>query len=92
MTKNFWNSLKEEIVKELKVDIEEIEEPVRYGDFAYPCFELAKKSNKNPKKIAKKLASKLKIKFLEAEAKGPYINFYVKWGDFGQEFLKNIGA
>ena len=41
--KNLWVLLKKKIAKELKIHIEEIEEPVRYGDFAYPCFNLSKK-------------------------------------------------
>ena len=36
------------------------------------------------------MAEKLKIKFLEVKAVGPYVNFYVKWGEFGQTLLENI--
>jgi arginyl-tRNA synthetase len=88
--KNLWFLLKEDIAKNLKVDIEEIEEPEKYGDFAYPCFNLAKKSKKKPNEIAKELAEKLKVKFLDAKAVGPYVNFYIRWEGFGQILLEKI--
>lgn len=88
---NPWMFLKEEITKELDIKIDEIEEPERYGDFAYPCFNLAKKQGKNPNEIAKELAEKLKIKFIkEIEAIGPYINFYINWPVFSEELLNSI--
>lgn len=91
MSQNPWMFLKEEIAKKLNVDIEKIEEPERYGDFAYPCFNLAKKQGKDPKKIAKELAEKLKIKFVKKiEAIGPYINFYIDWPIFSKELLNLI--
>lgn len=48
------------------------------GDYAYPCFTLAKELKKAPNKIAEELAKKLKPKtpFKKIEAKGPYINFF----------------
>ena len=88
---NSWLKLKEEIAKALKVDVKEIEEPEKYGDFAYACFSLAKKLKKDPREIANDLAKKLKIKFVDRiEALGPYVNFYVNWGEFGQELFDGI--
>jgi len=88
---NLWLDLKEEIAKALEVGINEIEEPEKYGDFAYACFSLAKKLKKDPKEIANEMAKKLKIKFVDRiEAVGPYVNFYVNWGEFGQELFKSI--
>ena len=87
---NHWLFLKETIAKKLEVKIEEIEEPLEYGDFAYPCFSLAKKLKKDPKKIASELAEKLKIEFFDIKAVGPYLNFYVKWNEFGQKILEEI--
>jgi arginyl-tRNA synthetase len=51
--KNPWLSLKQEIAKELGAKIEEIEEPDKFGDFAYACFSLAKETKRNPNEIAK---------------------------------------
>jgi len=88
---NSWLNLKEEIAKALGVDAKEVEEPEKYGDFAYACFSLAKKLRKDPKDIANDLAKKLNIKFVDRiEAVGPYVNFYVNWGDFGQELFKSV--
>jgi len=87
---NPWSYLKEKIAKSLEVNINEIEESLEYGDFAYPCFNLSKKLKKDPEEIAKKLSEKLKIDFIEIKAIGPYLNFYVKWNDFGQKVLEEI--
>jgi len=86
-----WSHLKEEIAKALDVDIKDVEEPEKYGDFAYACFPLAKKLKKDPKEIAVELSKKLKIKLIEKiEATGPYINFYIDWKEFGQKILESI--
>ncbi|MFH1473957.1 MAG: arginine--tRNA ligase [Candidatus Aenigmatarchaeota archaeon] len=91
MPKNFWNSLKEEIAKSLEASVEEIEEPEKYGDFAYPCFNLSKRMKRNPNEIAKELAKKTKVNFIEkVEATGPYVNFYVDWSKFGNKLLESI--
>ena len=88
---NPWLDVKEKIAKALEVDVKDIEESDKYGDFAYACFSLAKKLKKDPKEIAKELSKKLKIKFIKKiEAIGPYVNFYVDWNELGQELLKNI--
>ena len=88
---NPWLSLKQEIAKSLGVDVDEIEEPEKFGDFAFPCFNLAKKQKKDPKEIAKELAGKLKIKFIKKiEAIGLYINFYIDWSVFAKELLDSI--
>lgn len=86
-----WENLKHEIAKKLDVDINEIEEPEKFGDLAYPCFSLAKRERKNPNEISKELSKKLKINFIKKiEAVGPYINFYIDWKDFSKEILKHI--
>lgn len=49
------------------------------GDFAFPCFELAKKLKKTPVEVAISLVEKVKkAKLIEkANAAGPYVNFYI---------------
>jgi len=87
---NPWLELRKEIAKKLKVNEGEIEEPDNFGDLAYPCFSLAKKLKRNPDEIAKSF-EKLKIKFIkEIKAVGPYVNFYVDWGEFGNKLLKTV--
>lgn len=48
------------------------------GDFAFPCFKLAKEMRKAPAKIAAELVEKLPPSdlFDRIEARGPYINFF----------------
>lgn len=66
------------------------------GDFAFPCFELARVLKKNPVDIAKILAKELhdhKIGILgEVKATGPYINFFLDRGVFASVILKQIAA
>jgi len=89
--KNPWLVLKQEIAKSLDANIDEIEEPEKFGDFAYPCFNLAKKLKKNPNEIAKELAKKLKTDFIEKiEPTGAYVNFYVDWKSFSKILLDSI--
>lgn len=52
------------------------------GDFAFPCFQMAKKLSKSPPDMAKELCeafNKEKFTHLEkAVAQGPYLNIYIK--------------
>ncbi|MFH1253041.1 MAG: arginine--tRNA ligase [Candidatus Uhrbacteria bacterium] len=93
---------KQKIIKELKVALgkgysptaAELETPPdsTMGDFAYPCFTLAKGLKKNPAEIAFELAAKIEPKgwLKKAEAKGPYVNFFLKSELFGQAVLEEI--
>lgn len=49
------------------------------GDYAFPCFSLAKQKKKAPPEIAKELANKISPDGLIARvtATGPYINFFL---------------
>ena len=62
------------------------------GDYAFPCFTLAKTHKKNPVHIAQELAKAIKIdKHIERiEAKGPYLNFFVNRKLFIADTLKRI--
>ena len=70
---------------ELGLEREEIERlieiPPSYdmGDYAFPCFQLAKKFRKAPNAIANDLVEKIgdNIYFEKIEGIGPYINFFV---------------
>ncbi len=59
------------------------------GDYAFPCFVLSKKLRKSPKDIAEDLAKKIKASFIErTEAKGGYLNFYVKQEEYAKAILE----
>ena len=65
------------------------------GDFAFPCFALAKTRRAAPAAIAKELeaASSGKLELLDAaEATGPYLNFRVNRTRFAEAVLRGILA
>ncbi len=74
--------LKQEVVLEVPPNPE-------LGDFAFPCFGLAKELKKNPIEIAKDLVKKIpKIKGIESiQATGPYMNFFVDRKALAEETL-----
>ena len=49
------------------------------GDYAYPCFSIAKKLRKSPAETAKEIASELTTteNFEKIKATGPYVNFFI---------------
>jgi arginyl-tRNA synthetase len=75
------------IKKELDLDICDIENLVEVppkddmGDFAFPCFGLAKKLKSNPMKIAEDLAEKFRRELPKevsnVDFEGPYVNFFI---------------
>lgn len=63
------------------------------GDFAFPCFTLAKTMHKAPNMIASDLASDERLSdpcFSRIEAKGPYLNFFVDRGEFACAILSEV--
>ena len=63
----------------------------KFGDLAYPCFNLAKRLCENPVKLAEEYAKKIKNEFLEkVEAKNGYINLYFDFSKISRKLLKEI--
>jgi arginyl-tRNA synthetase len=66
--------------------LKDIEVPPQsdFGDFAFPCFGLAKTMRKNPLQIASELAGSIPVGngVVRVEAKAGYVNFWVNraWG------------
>ncbi|VVC00690.1 Arginine--tRNA ligase [uncultured archaeon] len=94
---------KKDLVKALaKAGVEEtlaeqlLEAPSKreMGDFALPCFKLAAEMKKNPVLIAQEISAKIVLPkgFRKAEAKGPYINFFVEEGKQAKETIGEILA
>ena len=86
---------KAEIEKLLKKEVGEVSLEIppdsSMGDYALPCFSLAKALKKNPVEIAKELASKIKSKYIEKiDVKGPYLNFYVNKGILAKDTVNEI--
>ncbi|MBW2994787.1 arginine--tRNA ligase, partial [Candidatus Woesearchaeota archaeon] len=67
----------------------EIPPDLSLGDYAFPCFFLAKEKKEPPVKIAKELASKIKPTELikKIEAKGAYLNFFIDKAAFAKHVL-----
>ena len=77
---DFKKAIVEYIKKETNLENIELETPPHHemGDYAFPCFVLAKEWKKNPNDIAFDLSRKFRPNNLVTEAKavGPYLNFY----------------
>lgn len=92
---------KHEVVELIKtqVDLPEdkidalIERPknAKMGDYAFPCFVLAKTLHKNPAEIAKEIAEKLSSDdFASIQAVGPYVNFSINHEKLVSSTLKDV--
>ncbi|MDW7668677.1 MAG: arginine--tRNA ligase [Bacillota bacterium] len=81
-----------ELEKEKIYEIIEIPPEMEMGDYAFPCFILAKTFKKNPALIAKELAESIELnnKFEKVVNNGPYLNFYLNRVEFNKETLKEI--
>ena len=80
--------------KELKSYIE-IPKDANNGDYAFPCFRLAKELKKAPPMIANEIKEEIKIneKIIEkVEVVGGYLNFYIQQEQMVEEVLKEINA
>jgi arginyl-tRNA synthetase len=81
--KSIQSQLSEIISKAFDVKVSEnqftIPPKMEMGDFAFPCFELAKELKKSPVEIATSLAEIVQNKELivKAQVAGPYVNFYI---------------
>jgi arginyl-tRNA synthetase len=60
------------------------------GDYAYPCFKLAKAQKKSPVEIASRLAKELGpiSEISSVSAAGPYLNFFADKGLFAQTAVR----
>jgi arginyl-tRNA synthetase len=90
------------LLKQVKLKKQEIEKLVEVppqdemGDFAFPCFSLAKIEKKNPLEIAKDLTEKLRKAGLGkgvsgVEVAGGYVNFFINKKLLAMGVLKNAG-
>ena len=72
----------------------EIPPNTEMGDFAFPCFALAKTLKKNPVQIAQdivlELSKKLPKEIEKVQSAGPYINFFVNKNILAQKIITQI--
>ena len=82
---NFKSIISEKIAKEVELDVKEIESYIEIppneemGDYAFPCFKLAKTLRKAPPVIAAELKEKIVAdeNIEKIEIAGGYLNFYI---------------
>ncbi len=74
------------------VDLMEIPPQTNMGDYAFPCFQLAKVMRKSPNMIAKELAEKIDKDLIvdKAEAAGGYLNFFINKEEYTKYIIGEI--
>ncbi|MFH1399894.1 MAG: arginine--tRNA ligase, partial [Nanoarchaeota archaeon] len=78
------------------LDLAQVADMVEYpqsdkGDFAFPCFALAKGMRKAPQAIAKDIEKAIdRSGFNRVVADGPYVNFVVDGKAFAEQTLKEV--
>ncbi|MDF2502692.1 arginine--tRNA ligase [Clostridium sp.] len=87
----------EKIKENVELELETIEKLIEIppksemGDYAFPCFSLAKTFRKAPNMIAADIAEKInKDGFEKVENLGPYLNFFVDKGIFTKNTLEEV--
>ena len=96
---NFKQEIAEKIAKVINLKKEELENYIeipkdtKKGDYAFPCFRLAKTLKKAPPQIANEIKEKLQIDetILEkVEVLGGYLNFYINKKRLTKEVITQI--
>ncbi len=94
----FINNIISLLKDEIPLSVEEIEglieipPDIKMGDYAFPCFAIAKQLRKDPKKVASKLSQELVPHdiIIRISAHGPYLNFYVSKNMLFKTVLKGV--
>jgi len=96
---DFKKQVAKAIAKALEMDVKEIEMSIENpkgtdnGDYAFPCFRLAKTLRKAPPAIAEEIKEKLEVnknEISKIEVVGGYINFFVNKEALGLQVLQEI--
>ena len=95
---NFKKIIAEKIAKIVDLEAEELENYIEIppnkemGDYAFPCFRLAKSLKKSPQDIANEIGEKFDKgnKIESVEIAGGYLNFFVQKSIFIKEVLEEI--
>ena len=96
---NFKTEIANLIAKATGIDEREIESYIEVpkdtnnGDYAFPCFKLAKTLKKAPPAIAEEIKEKIEIdneKITKIDVVGGYLNFYINKNILTKQVLENI--
>lgn len=96
--KNFKQIIAKQISKTIEINEKELESYIetpkdsKNGDYAFPCFRLAKELRKAPPAIANEIKEKIEpVEEIEKiEVAGGYINFYINKATLAKEVLNEI--
>lgn len=94
---NYKKIIAEKIRENTNLEIETIERLIEIppksdmGDYAFPCFQLAKTMRKAPNIIAQELKEKINKDYLEkVESIGGYLNFFIDKSSYAKHTLELI--
>ena len=95
---DFKKLIAEKIAKAVELDSNEIKEFIEIppntdmGDYAFPCFKLAKTLRKAPPAIAEEIKEKIELDetISKMDATGGYLNFFVNKEILAKEVLQEI--
>lgn len=96
---DFKKIVSEALAKALEMDVKEIEMSIENpkgadnGDYAFPCFRLAKTLRKAPPAIAEEIKEKLEVnqnEISKVEVVGGYINFFINNEALGEQVLQEV--
>lgn len=95
---DFKEKISEIIFDAIEMDKNEIERFIEVpkntsnGDYAFPCFTLAKTLKKSPQVIAEEIKEKIKIEppVEKIEIVGGYLNFFIDKNSIIKQVLENI--
>ena len=96
--KNFKQIIAKQISKTIEINAKELEGYIetpkdsKNGDYAFPCFRLAKELRKAPPAIASEIKEKLEpVEEIEkVEVTGGYLNFFINKSTLAEEVLGEI--
>ena len=96
--KNFKQIIAKQISKTIEINAKELEGYIetpkdsKNGDYAFPCFRLAKELRKAPPAIASEIKEKLELveEIEKVEVAGGYLNFFINKATLAKEVLGEI--
>ena len=98
--KNFKQIIAKQISKTIEIDANELEGYIetpkdrKNGDYAFPCFRLAKELRKAPPVIANEIKEKIELtdEIEKVEVAGGYLNFFINKGTLAEEVLGEMSG
>lgn len=94
---DYKKNIAERIKEYVDLEVEKIEGLLEVppkpemGDYAFPCFQLAKVMRKAPNMISQELSEKInKDGFEKVEVLGPYVNFFLDKSSFSQSIINKV--